>query len=363
MLTSGALLASAGVAAPTLHYSLALRPPKLVLGEPVTAVLSCAATAGSVEAIAFDDSSLLLSLVAVPRRGEPVQAFPNRAVGEAGSVQVHLQTTGRRRLRRGQVMTRELDLLRLWPRWILDVGRFEISYRLGPDARPWVAGPATLAIESGPTAVPRLLALLEHSDMAVRARAAGLLHRMTSHVAGYSAEGDPGERGAAIDRWRTWWRDAGSKIPWTFVSDAGLGGLAYARRSLQPREADALSTALDAWLQNRDAGPAALRGKERAADDDFEYPPEPVLLAGDERIVRMLDFAVRQLPDRSASAPLVLATVAKMPDRQLVQSLAALEHAALSSPRLRVSGAFAAGLLDILDVERIPAGSQAPDRR
>jgi hypothetical protein len=372
MVASGALLVTAGRAAPPLQYSLAVRPPKLLLGDPVTAMLSCTATAGSVEAVTFADSSLRLSLTAVPPRGEPVEAFPNRAVVEAGSVQEHLQTAGRRHIRRGQVMTRELDLLRLWPRWILDVGTYKISYRLGPDSRPWGAGPATLEITSGPAVVPRLLALLEHPDMAVRARAAGLLHRMTAHVAGYSAEADPGERRSAIDRWRNWWRGAGSKIPWNFGSDAAtfgtaragtaqsaapaLGGLAYGRRSLQPREAAALSAALEAWYQNQGAGPGALRGKERVADQDFEYPPDAEMLAAGDGILRLLGLAVRQLPDRPGAAPLVLSTVAKMPDRQLIQSLASLESAARSSPALRGPGAFAAGLLDAIAPERIPAG-------
>jgi hypothetical protein len=374
MLTSGAVLVSRVPAAPSpLDYSLAVVPTRIPLGEPATAVLSCAANADSVEAITFDDSSLGLFLILLPRGNEAIQAFPNRVVAQAGPVDVHLQTAGRRQLRRGEVMKRELDLLHLWPRWILDVGSFEISYRLGPEPHPWVAGPATFEIESGPAAVPRLLELLEHPDMAVRARAAGLLHRMTAHVTGYSADGDPGERRAGIDRWRKWWRDEGSKIPWNFGSNAAtfgapsarpaqsaapaLGGLAYTRRPLQPREATALLAALGSWLENPNAGPSALRGKEHVADLDFEYPPDAGMLAVDGRLLKLFDLAVRQLPDHPAAAPLILATVAKIPDRQLIQSLALLQHAARSSSALRVPAAFAAGLLDALDPERVPVGA------
>ena len=58
MVTSGAALAAA---APALQYSLAVRPPKVLLGGPVTAVLSCMATAESVEAMTSVPFAILIS--------------------------------------------------------------------------------------------------------------------------------------------------------------------------------------------------------------------------------------------------------------------------------------------------------------
>lgn len=370
----GAAIAPGLLAEPSIAYSVIVRPARALLGDPVVAVLNCVASQEGVEAFTFQDASLELELKRMPAEREPARAFPNRGTEQSGSLQIRTRTDGRKRLRKGERLTREFELIGMYPRWILDTGDFQISYQLGPEGRSWRAGPAKLTIESGPAAIPRLFALLDHAESGVRARASGLLHRMTACIPGYGAEADTGERQEAIARWRQWWQATGSKMPWSFRSQGAtfavtpapapgsgrskfLGGVAYERRALDAASAMAVSSALAEWLRDSSAGPAALRGNRWIADLVFDYPPAEVMLDPGEKIATMLAKALPQLGARAGSASIVLATVARMPDERYVGPLATLEHFAGKTPGWRGLGLIASGLLDLLDPARTPAGA------
>jgi hypothetical protein len=62
------------------------------------------------------------------------------------------------------------------------------------------------ARENDLTKFPELVDSLEHEDPAVRLLAIATLRRMTNQDLGYDASGTPGERAAAVARWREWVR-------------------------------------------------------------------------------------------------------------------------------------------------------------
>jgi hypothetical protein len=217
-------VAGSGLAAPRLtakprpEYLVALRPRRALIGEQIVAVLSCGVRDVAVVAD-FDDASLTLEMRRVPSDSDPERSFPNHFAAQQGTRLVRYSRQSRRTLRPGQRLERTFDLLAVFPERALDVGDFEISYEIGHASRR--VGPARLTIESGPGAVPGLLDVLAKEDAGVRERAAGLLHKMTAHVVGYSAASDPSERRGAIDRWRGWWEKTGSGLPWNFLVGRG----------------------------------------------------------------------------------------------------------------------------------------------
>ncbi len=359
-------------AQPGLRYSLAVRPEKAWLGDPVVAELTCVASQGGAEAFSFEDASLELELRRIPSSSEPILDFPNRTVVQQGSLQVRMHPAGRQQLAREQRLQRTFELIRIYPRWILDTGDFEFSYRLGPEEHPFHTGPARLTIASGPAAIARLLSLLEHEDEAVRDRAAGLLLLMTAHVTAYNADASPEERREAAEQWREWWQTAGAKMPWNYQSQGAtighdvapasasgpgrlLGGIAYQRRGLAAASGSTIASILRDWLRSPSGD--LLQGRRWIADQLVEYPPEDVMLDPGPEIAKLLTAAIAQIPSREKSASLVLATAAKMPDEAYIQSLADLEQQARRNTELRLSGYFAGGLLVVLDPGRTPVGT------
>lgn len=385
----GALVVAQGaargaLAARPLRYALALRPARALLGDPVVAVLECAATA-AFEAAAFEDASLTLALRREETRAGraaagdavPVLAFPNRGGFQRGDVLMRTGSRARRSLGKGEHLSRELDLVAIYPSETLAPGTLVVSYTIGDDRQTFTGGPAKLAVESGPEAVPALFRRLDGPDLAVRARSAALLHRMTGEVVGYAPDGEAGERAQALDRWRQWWRAIGSRLPWSFDSSGAifaaqsprpgarkrgdqLGGVAYLRRAPGKADAEAIAGALSTWAESRTGAPEALRGRVRAADLTVTYPGPEVVFeasgeAGDALRVALDRLARRITPASSpetTGAAIICATLAKFPDRRFVEALSAVETAARGAPGWRTVAATASGLLDLLDPER-----------
>jgi hypothetical protein len=363
-------IAVAFQAQPALRYSVAVRRVEALLGDPIRAVLTCAASSSPVEGYTFQDGSLELDLVRMPAAREPVRVFPNRVTIQQGTLQIRTQPLSRQRIQR---LSREVDLIALYPRWLLDTGAFRFSYRLGPDNHPSAAGPANLTIDSGPGAVAGLFTLLDHADAGVRARASGLLHRMTAHIAGYGSDATAEERQAAIAQWRLWWQTEGDKLAWNFLSQGAtfggaaappprsrksrfLGGCAYARGLLAQASAAAVAAALSDWLRNPSGGPESLRGVRCVGDREIAYPPESEMVEPGEELAKLLSSALVQIPSRPAAADVLLATVARMPDARFIEPLSTVEHSARQFSALRQAGYLASGLLDLLDPDRTPTG-------
>jgi hypothetical protein len=378
-IASGPATARWALASSPLTYSIALQPAQALLGDLIVAALVCTASAPT-EAVTFDDASLMLELRRLPAESEAARVFPNRGGAERAGVQVRTAPVGRRRLAREERLMRELDLVGLYPRWTLDTGNFQLSYQIGTESLSSHAGPAGLTIESGPDAVPALLKRLEHADRGVRARSAGLLHRMTAHVVGYAPDVDVAERTAAIARWRDWWEATGRKMPWNFLSTGvtfgaetpappvrrrsqKLGGIAYQRRPLGSAGTTAVASALAEWQRSTPGDAAALHGRAWIADQMFSYPSEDVALDPGGDVATMLEAALSRLAHLAASsspeatgAPIILATVARCPDQHYVAALSAVQSAARGSPAWRQVGFVADGLLDLLDPARTPTG-------
>jgi hypothetical protein len=358
--------------------SLALRPARALLGDRIVAALACRASAPA-EAVTFQDASLMLELRRLPAGGEPARVFPNRGSIARGDLHVRTAPSSRERLGAGQTLTRDFDLVGLYPEWVLDPGTLQLSYQVGPDSSALHAGPATVTIESGPDAVTALFAVLEHPQPGVRARAAGLLHRMTGHVAGYGAEAEPADRSAAVERWRQWWKASGARMPWNYGAPGAtfgpkpapppprrrsqvLGGIAYQRRPLEPSGASAISAALDDWKRSASGDPAALRGRSWIADQLFSYPGDEVVLDPGAEVGPRLESTLSRLAQLASSAPpdatgaaIILATVARFPEARFVAPLSMLQTAA-RAPAWRRTGFVVDALLDVLDQGRTPSG-------
>jgi len=360
-----------------LAYSVAVRPAHALLGDAVVADLSCVASA-DVEAVDFEDATLMLELRRMSSAREGEQVFPNRGGFQRGKVLIRTAPAGRRHLGRRERLARELDLVSLFPRSILDTGEFLLSYQIGAGTSS--PRPTRLTVESGPAAIPALFKLLDYSDSGVRSRSAGLLHRMTGHVVGYAADLETGERVEAIGRWRRWWDETGQKIPWNFESEGAtfgpkahvpparrrspmIGGVAYQKRPLGSDGAKAVGEALVAWQQSPSDGAAALRSRTLIGDRTFRYPDEDVVLDPGAEIATMIEAALSRLahlagamtPD-TVSASIILATAARLPDRRFVGALYTFDQAAKASPTWHRLGSLADGLLDLLDPSRTPTG-------
>jgi hypothetical protein len=356
-----------------IRYGVVVRPGKFLLGDPVVAELSCVASQNGVEAFTFEDGSLKLELKRLHTKAEPLLDFPNRTVTHQGSIEVRTRQTGRERLTVGRRLQRRFELIRIFPRWILDTGEYDFSYWLGLDEHSEHAGPARITITSGPAAISSLFALLAHEDEGVRTRAAGLLHRMTAHVTGYSAESSEESRQEAADRWWAWWRGKGNEMRWNYRSqgatfgeyvEAGqqgrgsfLGGLTYERRGFEKVDAATIASILVEWLNSPSMGPERLRGKQWVADERVTYPGEEIMVAPGPEIATRMASAIAQIPSRQASAPIILGTATRMLDQRYIEPLSDLEHQAAKSVALQRIGAFAAGMLDVLDPGRTPIGA------
>ena len=360
-------------------YSVVAQPAQALIGDRLRLELRCQASEAT-EVTTFEDASLALGMARRTAQVEPALAFPNRKAVQAGARLIRLAPVARRRLQSGEYISRQFDLVSVFPRLALDSGLFRVHYEIDYGGQSQRVGPANVTIESGPPAIPGLLTLLSHDDLDVRERAAGLVHRMTAQVVGYSAEADVDDRNAAARRWGVWWERIGTKLPWNFQSvgatfgDATLlaprrrrskviGGIAYRRESLRSGDATAIASALVEWLRDPARGPAALRGRERIADQTVHYPSDDTMIEPDGEMVSILGAALSRLaetatsvPSDSSAAMLSLATVAKMPDGRFVPPLEALRAATSKSPAWRRVSFVAGGLLDVLDPSRTPVG-------
>jgi hypothetical protein len=371
------LIARRASARSAARYSIAVSPARAHLGDRIIVELACQALEAA-EVTTFDDASLTLEMVRRSGRVEPESSFPNRKAVQDGSRVVRLAPVFRRRLQPRERITREFDLVSTFPRLAIDSGEFQVQYEIEYEGQSLRVGPTNVTVESGPGAIPDLLALLSHEDSGVRRRAAGLAHRMTARVVGYSAEADVSDRNAAADLWKIWWKKTGTKLPWNFQSAGAtfgkvplgaperrgrnaIGGISYRRQRPSPTDKRAISSALVEWLRDPAAGPAALRGRELIADQTAHYPSDDTVIEPDTEMVSILKSALSRLAEAApadlGAAMLILATLAKMPDGRFVPQLEALQPASKLPAWRRVSF-VANGLLDVLDSSRTPVGDE-----
>ena len=109
VLAAGHAVARRALVAPPLRYTLALRPARALLGDPIVAVLACAATA-PIEAATFDDASLALELRRT-QTSDPALAFVNRGGAQRGNVQMRIGFAARQHLGKGERLTREMRVV------------------------------------------------------------------------------------------------------------------------------------------------------------------------------------------------------------------------------------------------------------
>lgn len=357
--------ASASITYLMVAYSLALRPEQALLGEPVHAVLSCRASGDSPETVTFEHASLTLRMVRSGSAAEPYLAFPNRHTVVKGDMIKRVAAGGGvEDLHAGEERTRSFELLRLFPIPVLDLGEFELSYTVYDGQREWRAKPATLRVVSRPAAVPLLLALLEDDDLAIRARAAGLLHRMTASGFDYDAGATPEARRQVAARWRVWWETVGSHLPWDYTAAGAragvlkeppegfkrgsrLGGVVYEREPLPGPARSALLESLGQWMKA--PASAALAPLRSIA------PGDKALFGPDAEVERALAAALDRLaqaPDHAAAA-LLLEIVGRIPGPGLAAPLARWADAIPRSDEWTAVRTVTGGLLDWLDPDYV----------
>jgi len=274
---------------------------------------------------------------------------------------------------------REIDLVSLFPSSILDTGEFSLTYEIGVDGALSKVWPARLTIESGPQAVPALFKLLDHPDAGIRARGAGLLHRMTAHVVGYDPNAAAAERAEATGKWRRWWDANGRQMVWNYFSLGAtfgvkaappptprrsrmVGGLAYQRRPLGSESAKAITSALAEWQRSPSSGADALRARTFIADQSAPYPEDDTVLEPTPQIAAAIEATLQRLAELAASispewtgAQIILATALKMPSPVFVGALSAVQSGARKLPASwRQAESLASGMLDLLDSGRVP---------
>jgi hypothetical protein len=375
------MIARRAVAEPVARYSVDVRPARALLGDRLRLGMECR-TSRTASVTTFEDASLVLAMARRSSRAEPELAFPNHKAVQQGNRLVRLGGAVRRDLQPGERLDREFDLVSVFPRLALDTGEFRAHYELDDGGRVRRVGPASVTVESGPDAIPSLLVLLSHENAEVRERAAGLIHRMTAYVVGYGAQADADERRAAADRWKKWWGKTGRTLPWNFQSPGAtfgvaasaaprnrrshlIGGIAYGQQPLGSVEVRAVSSALSDWLRMHNADVAALQGSNRVADHSVVYPSDGTMVEADGDVVRLLTSALLSSAREAASTPrdssavmLILATMAKMPDRRFVPALEALRGTISKVPAWHRVDSFAAGLLEVVDPSRTPTGDE-----
>ena len=205
-------------------YSIEVTPARALVGEPISAMLRCTATADAPGALTFDHRSLV---VEVNRPGliEPSVAFPNRHAVEVGHNLIRLSSPGGvEDLVTGDQRTRAFDLASLFPDVVLDVGTLAVTYRLEEAEPPVCPEPVLVEITSGPEAILHLIERLSDASQTLRTCALAVLVRMTAHDLGYDAEAPADDRAQAIQRWRDWWGQTGSLLPWSYESDGATFG-------------------------------------------------------------------------------------------------------------------------------------------
>jgi hypothetical protein len=194
------------------RYFLEVNPRRVLLGEPVTAVLRCVAQGDSADVYTFDHKTLVLELDAEGLI-EPRLTFPNRFAFEEGGKLIRTSPPGGiEDLRNGEERTRSFDLADLFPEVVLNVGTISIAYRLEEPAPPVRPTPVTVELESGPEAVPLLIGLLDSKSPGVRFRAAQLLRGMSAREFGDDAD------------WAAWWAEEGALLPWNYESSGATFG-------------------------------------------------------------------------------------------------------------------------------------------
>ena len=362
------------------RYSIAVSPVNALLGDRIRLVLGCRTSRpGSITA--FEDASLALAMARRSSRVEPELHFPNRKTVQEGGRLLRLGRAVRRDVQPSERVEKEFDLVSTFPRLALDAGEFTLKYEIDDAGQPRRVGPTSLIIESDPEAIPRLLDLLSHEDADARERAAGLVHRMTARVVGYAPAAEAGERTVAISRWKEWWEKTGSKLTWNFRSTGAtfgeasspaphnrrsrmVGGIAYRRQTLSPADVRTLSSVLTDWLRTPTQGFSALRGTARVADQVLAYPPDDTMLEANGDVVRLLASVLSSSARAASSQPdaraamLILATVAKMPDRRFVAALGEVRDSLSKGPGWNAVEAAVDGLLDVLDPSRVPVGDE-----
>ncbi|MEK7406566.1 MAG: hypothetical protein AAB225_15800 [Acidobacteriota bacterium] len=356
-------------------YSLTIEPQEPLLGESIVATLRCRSGGPASQALTFDHRSLAVGL-SRPGREEPYYAFPNRRVTVQGELLLREASSGGiEDLEPGQERQRSFELRQLYPIQLLDVGCFTLAYTLADETRLIEPPAVTFLIASGLDAVPLLFECLD-GEPAVRARSAALLHRMTAQGFDYDPLGEEAARKQAAARWEVWWREEGATLPWNYQADgatfgqpapaapperrgARLGGVIFERASLVPDQRSALVAALADWSKNGAA--QSLRGERWVGDWVFAYPPARAAIAPDPEVQTALVAALEKLAesapseaDHAPAATLILSTVARMPAKAFVAALSAFARAAPEGPEWAGPRSLAAGLLDLLDPQRVP---------
>jgi hypothetical protein len=207
-----------------LEYSVEVSSARALIGESITAVFRCVARTDAAAALTFEHRSLVVELDQ-DQLPEPLLAFPNRRAVEDGGRLIRLASTGGiEDLAAGEERVRVFDLLSLFPEPVLSVGTLAITFRLEEADPPVRPPPVSVEVTSGPEAVPLLIDHLGAEAPAIRHRAAGLLAQMTARDFGYDAEASVEARGEAVGRWRAWWKQEGSQLPWNFQSEGATFG-------------------------------------------------------------------------------------------------------------------------------------------
>jgi hypothetical protein len=212
----------------------------------------------------------------------------------------------------------------------------------------------------------------------VRSIAAAALHVMTGHVVGYRADADSAVRASALARWQAWWSSSGKAITWNYGSDAATfgvvpppapakhrslkrGGLAYRLEPLKTADADAMVDAIAVWKQSPARGAAALRARERIADQVFNYPGDGAVVDLGDRASAAVAEALDTLSNASASllphdagAAIVLETAAKCLSLRLRESLYRFAQAAKKNEAWRRQGFVTDGLIQVVEGALLP---------
>lgn len=207
----------------TVRYGISVAPLRALLGEKVVATLRCAAEAEAAGVMTFEHRCLEIVLKG-PHLPEDLIAFPNRQAIEDGQGRLIRMSAmgGVEDLRAGEERTRTFDLLSLFPAALLAVGHLEVSFRL-EEAEPPVRAEAAFAVRSGQAAVPFLIDQLAAGTGAVRFIAMDLLTRMTGQHLGSAGAALLAGSQPLDERWRDWWQNEGSRLPW----NAAAGGVTY----------------------------------------------------------------------------------------------------------------------------------------
>ena len=356
------LVLAVGIAsASEITYSLTVSPRRALLGQEITATLACTNdTDVPRRAVTLSHASLTLAVRVVPE-SEPLYSFPNRRVIGDGALVIHeTSSDGWEVLRSGERRARSFELTALFPQQLLNVGQFEVFYTVYDGSREIRSPVVRLNIESSPESVDHLLIRLQDPDLAVRNRAAFLLHRITAQGLDFDAAAGPAEREQVQRAWEDWWHTYGSHMKWNPTSGgvatrtsvkphAQVGSVIYPRRELSSESRAAWNSALRDWLHSPSL--KALRCSKLVADQEFSYPVGNLLVLPDPEMLQSLMralSAVPNAPNGPEAAVVLLSTIARMPDPSLRDAVEKLRANIPNSSSWDRSRALTAGLLDLL---------------